>query len=211
MLLAYSPRRLRYFWRTYRILIDTFGVFSDYGKSLLAYFRNTHKELRICRSKFAPYIMPADFKGTFRNNWMRPFILYKEQLTIFLSLVLKSNLLFGYMENTRNGKKSIEILLISAYNRTWDNFRSSLPTLGRVYWAKKPSHATVPLRSRLSLYVKALGKLAGRGLVSLLPGKGRWEVEDFGGVGVDPKTKKIGRLYFFVPCESHWLPKETYE
>ncbi len=136
MFLAYSPCRLRYFWRiwrrlrinkttlklpfslctlkdlwrTYRILLNTFGIFSDYGKSLLAYFRNTHKGLRICRSKFAPLTMPADFKGTYRNNWMRPYILYwpiKNNLH-FLSLVFKSNLLFGYMENTLKGKKVLK-------------------------------------------------------------------------------------------------------
>ncbi len=56
----------------------------------MAYFRNTHKELRICRSKFAPFTMPADFKGTFRTiEWgLYTVLAYKEQLTIFLSFSL---------------------------------------------------------------------------------------------------------------------------
>jgi hypothetical protein len=62
--------------RHYRIRLNTFGVFSDYDKALLAFSRNTHKELRRRGNKYALLRMSGDLKGTvYQKNRMRHYIL----------------------------------------------------------------------------------------------------------------------------------------
>jgi hypothetical protein len=52
-ILALLPNTGKYFWRILHL-----------DKALLAYLRNSHKELRIRWNKFALLIMPGELKGT---------------------------------------------------------------------------------------------------------------------------------------------------
>jgi hypothetical protein len=74
--LRLSLYTLQVFRHHYRIHLNTLGVFSDYDKAVLAYFRNTHQELRIPWNTFVLLIMPGDFKGTvYTKNRMGHYIL----------------------------------------------------------------------------------------------------------------------------------------
>jgi hypothetical protein len=112
--LPLSPCTLIVIWRHYRIRLNTFGVFSDNNKALLAYSRNMLKELRIRWNKFALLIMPGNFKGKVFTKiaWD---ILYWPRTTkkFYFSAKLKKILLSAYMENTLNGEKSVKIKHIS--------------------------------------------------------------------------------------------------
>jgi hypothetical protein len=70
----------------------------------------------------------------------------KEQQILFFRN-LEKNLFSEFMENTLKGEKSIEIsvspLIMEQHEKI---FWSSLSTLDRSDWAKKPSHASVPLK-----------------------------------------------------------------
>jgi hypothetical protein len=46
-----SPGTLKDFSHILQIRLNTFGVFAGYDKTLLAYSRNSHKELRIAETK----------------------------------------------------------------------------------------------------------------------------------------------------------------
>jgi hypothetical protein len=68
-----SPCTLKDFSRILRIRLNTFDVFSGYDKKLLAYSRNSHKELRIHCNKLAlstwpvPEIIDPVFAKTSQN------------------------------------------------------------------------------------------------------------------------------------------------
>ncbi len=89
----------------------------------MAYFRTTHKEIRIRLNKFALLTIPGDFKGTVlyikKIEWGIIYLPRKKTTRKFYFLeILKKNLLSAYMENTLNGEKSNEIKHISVKFRT---------------------------------------------------------------------------------------------
>jgi hypothetical protein len=55
---------------------------------------------------------------------------------------------FAYMENTQNAEKSIAKNISLIIKKLLTFFLSSLSTLDRFDEARKPSHATVPLRRK---------------------------------------------------------------
>ncbi len=61
-------------------------TYAEYDEVLLAYSRNTHKELRIRRKFFSLSTIPDDFKGiVFRGTT-------KKNLQIYFLLILKKNI-----------------------------------------------------------------------------------------------------------------------
>ncbi len=130
-----SPCTPEVFRRHYRIRLNTYGVFSDYDKALLAYSQNTHKESRIRRNKFALLIIHGDFKGTVyqkkRLNWTFYTGPERTIYKFYFSVILKKNCSLR-MGNTLNGEISVKIKHILVNNRTqWEKFGFSLPTLDR--------------------------------------------------------------------------------
>ncbi len=51
---------------------ELFSFFSDYDKTLSAYFRITHRELRTRWNKFASLTKPGDFKGAVYRKYADP-------------------------------------------------------------------------------------------------------------------------------------------
>ncbi len=82
----------------------------------MAYFRITHKEIRIRINKFALLTKPGDFDFK-KTEWAIIYLARKNNLKIKFSEILKK-LLSAYKENTLNGEKSIEIMHISVNFRT---------------------------------------------------------------------------------------------
>ncbi len=100
----WSPYTLRVCWHIFRIRLNTVGVFSAYNKTLLAYSRNTHKELRIHWNKFSISTIPDDFKETvFRKNGMGDYI-YRQRWAS--TLTSRSNA--RHRSNTRHSIKRSE-------------------------------------------------------------------------------------------------------
>jgi hypothetical protein len=54
----------KYFWRIVRQQINTFDVFSDYDKIVLATSLYSHNEIRIRKSKVTLSTLSSGFKGT---------------------------------------------------------------------------------------------------------------------------------------------------
>ncbi len=87
-----SPCKLIVFWRRYWRRLNTFGIFSDYDKALLAYSRTTHKKLRISWNKFALLIIPGNFKGiVYQKKLNGPLYIGLERKTykFYFSIILK--------------------------------------------------------------------------------------------------------------------------
>jgi hypothetical protein len=59
----------------------TFGVFSDYVKTLLAFSRNKHKELRIHLNKFVLLTLLVTLKGQYIQKSNGDYLLAKEEQT----------------------------------------------------------------------------------------------------------------------------------
>ncbi len=113
------------FWRKFAEIISilsplayspyAFSNYVYYDKTLIAYPRNSHKELRTRGNELALSTRPDYYEKIEWKIIHRPL---KNNLQILFFIYPFKKFLPAYMENMLNGEKSIKIMRISVNNKS---------------------------------------------------------------------------------------------